>query len=326
MTRDKSPSERRSGPIAWRALAVLTGLAAALILGELALRLQEFAWQRGTDPITPRSQLAGGVEIRRWGDASSARFRILIVGDSFTWGPGVHRDETYPAGVAAQLSRRFDSVEVMAVSRRGWNSIEESLYLQRNWEALAPDLFVLGYCLNDSERVPMSRTLKSRPELLPWAPEGALETWLEQRSALYSRTRRALDTLRLRPLLRQYYRGLYEKDNDRRVWRRSLARIRRLAKARSIPSVIVIFPIFDFRRTSGYAYREIHALVSGTASDVGFEVLDLLPAYDGIDGRRLALVPFTDPHPSAEAHAIAARQVAEYIENRELLTRAEAGR
>jgi hypothetical protein len=42
-------------------------------------------------------------------------------------------------------------------------------------------------------------------------------------------------------------------------------------------------------------------------------VLDLLRTYRGIDARRLAVTPFTDPHPSELAHRIAADRLVKYL-------------
>ena len=73
--------------------------------------------------------------------------------------------------------------------------------------------------------------------------------------------------------------------------------------------VLMIFPIFDSPLDHRYAYHNLHARVAEAASSAGLEVLDLLPSYKGLDGRDLAVVPYSDAHPSPLAHSIAAETI-----------------
>ena len=59
--------------------------------------------------------------------------------------------------------------------------------------------------------------------------------------------------------------------------------------------------------------------------EAGLEVLDLLRFYEGVDARRLAVVPFSDPHPNELAHRIAADAIAEYLIERRMVP-ADTGR
>jgi hypothetical protein len=83
---------------------------------------------------------------------------------------------------------------------------------------------------------------------------------------------------------------------------------------------MAIFPIFDSQLGDGYSYRALHEEIGSLAGDAGLRVLDLLPAYEGVDARRLALIPFTDPHPNELAHRLAAERIAEYLIAEELIT------
>ena len=60
--------------------------------------------------------------------------------------------------------------------------------------------------------------------------------------------------------------------------------------------------------------------VAAAAKGLDLPVLDLLPAYAGIDARRLAAEAFTNPHPNELAHRIAAQELSGYIlENKQTL-------
>ncbi len=310
-----------------RTLALGLGLAAGVFLLELALRLVG-AVRPAPEPPLMRQLPQPGPIISSWSSGSSQSAtdstespipRILVVGDSFTVGRGVALDEVYPARLAAELGERGHPAEVVSLSFPGWNTRTEATALARQIDRLDPDLLIIGHCLNDAERQPTGQATSDRPELRPWAPTGSVEIFLAAHSRLFFRIRSALDTLRLRPILRSYYGGLYDDDEGRRLWRRSLKALRRIAADRSIPAVLVVFPIFDSDLDSDYSYRRLHTLVQQTAEELGYLALDLLGVYEGLAGQDLALVPFTDPHPSALAHDIAGREIARYLERGELL-------
>lgn len=301
-----------------RLAALLCGLVFALLLVEGGLRLLAAALPKG-EPVTMRPIPSAAPVVTSWPDASDGGLEVLVVGDSFTLGRGVALDEVYAARLAAVLSAEGHAVRVTSYSFPGWNSRAEAAALVRDIDRYRPDLLIVGHCLNDAERLPTARATADLPELRPWRPTGRVESTLDRYSVAYGRIRRALDTLRLRPILQDYYRNLYRDEEGRSLWRRALARIHELATERSIPAALVVFPIFDSDLDDDYAYRDLHAVVRETGRDIGFEVLDLLPAYQGVAGRELALIPFTDPHPSARAHDIAGREIARFLLERGLL-------
>jgi lysophospholipase L1-like esterase len=263
-----------------------------------------------------------GPIISRWpenGAEARARPRILVVGDSFTAGRGVGLDQVYPARLAAELERLGHPTEVVSFSFPGWNTRTEAAALKQRIEGLDPDLLLVGYCLNDAEKRPTGEATSDRPDLRPWSPTGPAGRFLDAHSRLFSRTRRALDTLRLRPILRRYYAQLYEDEEGLRLWRGALGSLERMAADRSIPAVLVIFPIFDSDPDSDYPYRKLHDLVDKTGAELGYRVLDLFNLYEGREGRDLALVPFTDPHPSALAHDLAGQGIARYLLDADLV-------
>lgn len=74
------------------------------------------------------------------------KFRILLLGDSVTWGWGVDQEEMY----AAVLSRKLGpGVEVVNPSVPGWGTDQELMWLEREGAGWAPDLVVLSFIYND---------------------------------------------------------------------------------------------------------------------------------------------------------------------------------
>lgn len=257
---------------------------------------------------------------------SGPPFRILVVGDSFTWGGGVLVEDSYPWRLerrlwAASLPVR---IEVKVLSRPGWAAADEARALKVRWRDLSPDLLLVGYVLNDPLPAPGVEQEALREPLQHRFPQQGPGRWLYRHSYLFDLVWDRLENTRQRHAFRAHYELLH--DPEYRGWQRArvaLGSMARLAAADGVPAVLAIFPVFDFERLDEYAYADIHRRVQRAARGRGFRVLDLLPAYRGVEGRRLAVEPFTDAHPSELAHRIAAQAIADFLMKNQLVPTGE---
>lgn len=74
--------------------------------------------------------------------------RIVALGDSFTWGYGVGDDEIYTSKLEATLSK----TEVINLGVTAYGLTQEIGYYKREGSRYAPDVVLLGFCLNDIYR------------------------------------------------------------------------------------------------------------------------------------------------------------------------------
>jgi hypothetical protein len=74
--------------------------------------------------------------------------RVLVLGDSFTFGEEVSDDETYPAILSALLPR----TDVLNMGEHGYGHDQMTLYFEEEGEKYRPDLVVLGFLPLDMER------------------------------------------------------------------------------------------------------------------------------------------------------------------------------
>ena len=74
--------------------------------------------------------------------------RILVLGDSFTFGEEVGDDETY----AAQLERMLPGAEVLNLGVHGYGHDQMLIYLQEEGVRYRPDVVLLGFLPDDMER------------------------------------------------------------------------------------------------------------------------------------------------------------------------------
>ncbi|HWU40071.1 MAG TPA: GDSL-type esterase/lipase family protein, partial [Candidatus Acidoferrum sp.] len=75
-------------------------------------------------------------------------FRIIVLGDSLTFGKGIAQEDTYPAVLERHLGGRFQ-VEVLNLGAEGRHSEDVYRILQGKLPLLQPDLVVYGVCLNN---------------------------------------------------------------------------------------------------------------------------------------------------------------------------------
>lgn len=242
------------------------------------------------------------------------RFRILVVGDSFTWGSRVWEQDAYPDRIGTRLAKWHgrDRFQVINFSRPGWNTARELDALGSWISRIRPDALVLGYCLNDAE--PVSHEVLRR---LSWGtdlrrPDPGVSRWLYRRSRVYHLLYDKLENLRRRRALVAFYHAIYENEPGWKRTREALAGFRDLATRHDIPFLLVVFPIFDSQLDWRYKYDDLHRRMRETAQELDIDLLDLLPRYRGVDARRLAAEPFVDGHPSELAHRIAADAILDW--------------
>ncbi|MDX1385481.1 MAG: GDSL-type esterase/lipase family protein [Thermoanaerobaculia bacterium] len=307
----------------YRLLAILMATAAALAALEVASRIGRQPGYRGTRVPGEQLSLRFDPDYRDRTyrlEKEPGTFRILSVGDSYAWGYGVRPEDAYPDRLARQL-RRLEpdrSFEVINWSRPGWNSWEEWLSLRDSeidWKA---DLLLIGFVLNDAEPTSMSE----RGPLHRGAARRGPGTWLSRElyrvSRLYARLFEAAENLRQRRAVDAFYRGLYEGESWEQA-QEALRKIRRRVRHRDGSMALVVFPVFDPRLAHDYPYADLHGIVADAGRSLRIPTLDLLPAYAGMDPRRLAVEPFSDPHPNELAHRIAAEAIAAFLQKESLL-------
>jgi len=92
-------------------------------------------------------------EKKTYGKKAPGTVRILILGDSFTFGYGVDNNEAYPKKVE-QLIHQDEkdgkiNFEVLNAGTGGWGTVQEVMYLKEKGPYFQPDLVILGFFLGN---------------------------------------------------------------------------------------------------------------------------------------------------------------------------------
>jgi len=178
----------RGKTVAFRCLSFVLGLVAALVLGEVALRV--FGYEAGqqrrgsvfdpafgvvkkdswvvnfrVDPRQKRVDIRGqDIPLAK----ADGETRILFIGDSATEGVGVGLNETFPLRFESLLSRRHPGGRVRAINAGVWGmtTIDEYYLLKLGLLPLGPDAVVLGLFLANDINFNLGhreQRLRSRP-------------------------------------------------------------------------------------------------------------------------------------------------------------------
>lgn len=106
-------------------------------------------------------------------------FRILVLGDSVTFGHGALADTTYPYLLERRLKQWRPDVDwqVWNLGVPGYNTTQELKYLERVGESYRPDLVIVGFYENDlaDNDVPTEATMRRR---IVSGVQGGMQRWL----------------------------------------------------------------------------------------------------------------------------------------------------
>jgi lysophospholipase L1-like esterase len=288
-----------------RAALIALGLFMGLAFAEIWLRLRPEP--SGFEDDRPR-YLAGPPRIspfRERPELPAKRpgvFRILALGDSFTWGANVQMNYTYPKLLEWMLNeggeRRY---EVYNFGVNGAGTADE-LDLLEKLAVHEPDLVLIGYFLNDPAK---------DSELAEDAPR---PSWVRARSRLFDWIHRRLWSRRLVAGQVTYLHELYRPESATwKAQRETVSRLARRAQQLEIPLRVVLWPHLAFPMDERYPFRDIHARIRALFAESHVATLDLLESLKGVDNDRLQAVPRYDSHPSEIAHRMAAEAIRDWI-------------
>jgi lysophospholipase L1-like esterase len=263
------------------------------------------------DPAGPLVNRDGfrGPDVAR--EKPPGTFRIVVLGDSVTFGLGVPTDETFTARLAVALAAKggpHDPLyEVLNLGVSAYGTAQEIRLLEVKGLAYDPDLVVLAYVVND----PLG------PELLELSLREAAE--LERRPLNVAAHHSELLGLLLDRIgvLRQsgHAEVTYEKAYaDPDAWAGvtdGLATLARLARESGFRAAVVMFPLlYDLDR---YPLARYHEQVRDAVARAGLPFLDLRAVLPDRDASTYRLNVLDDTHPNARGHADVALAIERFL-------------
>jgi hypothetical protein len=254
------------------------------------------------------------------GPKSDGSFRIVFLGDSFTFGEGVRNEDTFAEEAARQLRKQRHPVEPCNLGVGGYNTSQSLFMLKQMGLGMNPDVVVVGYTLNDAEpplfRIDpesgqsVRRDRESRITAEATAskpPKGFIYRFRIAQLAWHVTRQRKMTTQTI-----EYYRSINKPGEEGRIEsERALREIISICRERDIPCIILLFPLL-FDLSDDYPFESSHERIRKLAEESDAVVIDMLPSLRGRKSHDVIVHP-TDQHPNETVHKLAGSLLAETI-------------
>jgi len=294
----------RLQPLALRVAFSIVVVAGALAVAEFGAR---GVFRRALSAVPPRVSLNSlGFRDREIGPKNANRYRIAIIGDSFTFGNGIEEPERFSNLLQKSLGPQY---EVLNFGRPGNNMPDHLKELDLALK-FSPDFVLLQLYENDFETPSMTR---DRPRAYPLLPLD-LDTRIEQPFLLYrllvGRWVQFQEAVGLEEGY-THYMARYLRDPNAPDAVQAFGMLQQFierARAAGIASGGVLFPaLYGLgRKGANYPFDYMNDRVRMIYTVERAPYLDLLPAFLTIrDPRSLWVSPF-DAHPNAKGNQLAA--------------------
>lgn len=244
-------------------------------------------------------------------DTPPGIYRVAVMGDSFTYGNGVHEAQRFSNLVGEAVRDR--GIEVLNFGFPGNNWKEHVATLERRVLRLRPDFVLLQWGINDVE---LDEHVAGRPSVPPLVTNRDWHEWLHETSALYTMLNAQWVRLRVRRAMEgdtydRYLTRLYgdPSSGGARQAETLMRRFLALCRERHAAVGVVLFPDAAVSLGPDYPYQFLHDRVAAICADAAVPCVDLLPDYRRVPDRFALWVTPLDAHPSALANRIAADAV-----------------
>lgn len=309
LTLTRSVEQWGAARIRWIGLRLVFSiavLAGALFTAELAAR---FVFREAISTVGPTEPLRNslGFREREIRPKTPNRYRIAIIGDSFTFGNGIDVQDRFSNLMEGFLGPRY---EVLNFGRPAAN-------MERHVEALdqvlnfSPDFVLLQLFENDFETESMRR-----PRAYPLLPLN-LDRRMVRSSVIYRLLIDRWTQLQGEVGLADNYVSYMARhlgDPNSPDAREAFGMLRQFidrARVAGVPSGAVFFPAFDALGSTGgnYPFGYLHAQVRTICADEQIPYLDLLPTFSKFRDTRSMWVSRFDAHPNAKANRWATYEI-----------------
>jgi hypothetical protein len=276
-----------------------------------------------------RKTTTGDCEARQWNGqplpSDTSRRKILVLGDSFVWGPPyITLNHLWWRQLQIELERRgYHGVDVLAVGKAGWSTHAQLDCARDLIPQLQPDLVIWGYVTNDSDEK-VVRQINDTAERLPY---GERARRLLKR--LVPNLEFKFEALRSEKLAMQYTGPIYgyaypdwelkllEGDNFEH-YRKTIGDAAALIEQSQVPAFLMTLPHFPSREyfEPRYApvlkgWRAAGVTVLNTLDEFIRRYGDVQPT--GPEAIRWGIDP-ADSHPGPKATHFYAVMAADFIE------------
>ncbi len=237
--------------------------------------------------------------------------RIIVLGDSETFGALLKDEETLPGALEKKLNglQGEKTYEVLNLGLPGYNTRQQFRILQTKAIQYNPSIVILYYVFNDP--IIGDQTIFLGNARFSWSYLSTFATWAIKQQQSKSGT---LDLYKQSKNIIEFYQALYSSE----YFESCKNIIREMAdylKKRNISFILLIAPeIYGYNDFSNYPYKNIHDKLHELSAEDMIHVIDPLDRLvsTGKKPKDFWVIP-TDCHKNREANGIIAGTVARSI-------------
>jgi len=250
-------------------------------------------------------------------------YRIVVLGDSMTFGPAVALDNIYPKALESFLNKNVSGstgkkIEVLNFSVPGYNTIQEYELLRTKAVYYDPDLVILGFFFNDvkmRDSSPLESTEASKDAC---AYDGFVRflSRVKQKSLFAQFALSHLAVIARRAGLHRGYissfRGAYAENN--KSWhkcRSAILSIGDFAKSNNAKFLVIVIPFLSDLNDYHPLKKEIE-VVGDFLKKNRIKNVNLFPYFYEQRAESFWINPING-HPNRKGHAVMAEAVGDYI-------------
>lgn len=237
-------------------------------------------------------------------------YRILALGDSFTYGIKLRNSGSWPELAESVLhSQGLTDIEILNAGRPGTNTRWQQKFFKEFFYKYNPDMVIIGFLVDDctnllfsSVAVAMKRKLDEKLSEDPWAVKSQILRYVriaQLKNDLFKET------------IRSYYLPYENNLKEFQECKEAFLDFKKMSEESGFKLVVVIYPMLhDLNK--GHPLLGIHNLMLDFWRENGIAGHDLTAAFYG--QREASLwVSDSDAHPNRKANVIAAKRIADII-------------
>jgi lysophospholipase L1-like esterase len=232
-------------------------------------------------------------------------YRVMMLGDSTTFGWGVRQEDTAAKMLERKLNAHLppghDKVEVLNAGVGNYDTVQEVTYYETRGLAFHPDLVVLVFFINDPEPVPVEKKglMIDRSYLIAFAA---------------NRFDGVLRHMGMRPNWKQYYSSLYDDDRPGfQACRKALGNLADSTRSNGSTALVAILPELHQINGDSYPFKAAHAKIKDVLASDHVPVLDLIDGIKDHGPEETLWVTPADDHPNAKANDLVSDQLQQWI-------------
>lgn len=232
-------------------------------------------------------------------------YRVMMLGDSTTFGWGVRQEDTAAKFLERKLNAAlppgYSGVEVMNAGVGNYDTVQEVTYYETIGWKYHPDLVVLVFFINDPEPVPVEKKgfLIDRSYLIAFA------------------TNRVDGVMRhagVRPDWKTYYASLYNDDRPGfQACKKALVSLANSTRSHDARLLVALLPELHQINDDSYPFKAAHQKIKDVMAAENVSVLELIDGLKDHGPEETLWVTALDDHPNAKANNLISDQLEQWI-------------